>query len=260
MTNEKVPNPVRWFRPTKMREPTPATRRPGASTISMVCPPNPMISISKKAPTRGEPSSVAMAAKLPAAPMTTAAIGGAVLLDQVDGQDAEPAPDGDQGRLGSEHHTEAERGKGRRNDSEQVHGRHGPAGLEALRGLVPSGSGQVADGQSHQKPAQGEPGQRPPQWLSVESQLSGKVAEDLLLDLGDRLQEEVGNGRERDADDTAEDEERQIALGPKELCGVERTRTRRRRCGVCRHVSGASVDQRAACRALRGCLIRPLSS
>ena len=58
----------------------------------------------------GEPSSVLMAAKLPAAAMTTAAVGGAS-LGQVHGQHAQSAADGDQRRLGSEDHAEAQGGE-----------------------------------------------------------------------------------------------------------------------------------------------------
>ena len=77
MVSEKFPNPVKSFRPTKISEPTPAASKPGISTISMVGPPNPMTSMRRNAPVKGEPSNVAMAAKLPAPPMTTAAMAGA---------------------------------------------------------------------------------------------------------------------------------------------------------------------------------------
>ena len=38
--SEKAPNPVRLLRPTKMSEPTPAARRPGINTISIIGPPS----------------------------------------------------------------------------------------------------------------------------------------------------------------------------------------------------------------------------
>ena len=72
--------------------PTPAARRPGTSTISIIGPPRPAISMSRKAPTRGEPKSVAMAAKLPAAPITKAAIGGASRLTRWTASTPSPLP------------------------------------------------------------------------------------------------------------------------------------------------------------------------
>ena len=49
-----------------MSEPIPAASRPGSSTTPSNGPPSPAASISKNAPVMGDPSSVAMAAKLPA--------------------------------------------------------------------------------------------------------------------------------------------------------------------------------------------------
>ena len=60
-----------------MSAPRPAASRPGIMTTAIVAPPIPAASMSRNAPTSGEPSSVAIAAKLPAAPITMAAIGGA---------------------------------------------------------------------------------------------------------------------------------------------------------------------------------------
>ena len=51
----------------------PAASRPGRNTTPIIGPAIPATSISRKAPTIGEPSRVLMAAKLPAAPMTTVA-------------------------------------------------------------------------------------------------------------------------------------------------------------------------------------------
>ena len=78
--SENVPSPVRWSRTMKISEPTPAASRPGTSTSSSMAPPSPEASISRNAPSRGEPSSVLMAAKLPAAATTVAVLGGASRL------------------------------------------------------------------------------------------------------------------------------------------------------------------------------------
>ena len=76
-----------------MSAPTPAASRPGTSTSSSVTPPKPIASISRKAPLSGEPSSVAMAAKLPAAPTTALTCGdAAAALDRLTVHAASPPP------------------------------------------------------------------------------------------------------------------------------------------------------------------------
>ncbi len=67
-------------------------------------PPSPTASISRKAPTMGEPNSVLMAAKLPAAAITTAAVGGASLLASCTASTPSPPPMAISGCLRSEHH------------------------------------------------------------------------------------------------------------------------------------------------------------
>ena len=89
---EKVPKPVRLSSPTKIRAPTPADSNPGTSTSSIMGPPKPAISIRRKAPTMGEPRRVAMAAKLPATPITTTAIGGASRLNRCTARTPRPLP------------------------------------------------------------------------------------------------------------------------------------------------------------------------
>ena len=68
--SENVPKPVQASSPTKMSEPTPAASRPGTSTTPSKGPPSPDTSIMRNAPTMGDPNSVLIAAKLPAAPIT----------------------------------------------------------------------------------------------------------------------------------------------------------------------------------------------
>ena len=55
-------------------------------------PPSPAISMRRNAPTSGEPSSVAMAAKLPAAPMTATAMCGASFLTRCIASTPSPLP------------------------------------------------------------------------------------------------------------------------------------------------------------------------
>ena len=66
MAREKVPSPVQASRPMKTRLPTPAASRPGTRTTPSIGPPRPDASMSRNAPTMGDPSRVLMAAKLPA--------------------------------------------------------------------------------------------------------------------------------------------------------------------------------------------------
>ena len=75
-----------------MSDPMPAASKPGTRTTPMSGPPSPAASMSRKAPTIGDPSSVAMAAKLPAAPMTTTAIAGASFLTRCTASTPSPPP------------------------------------------------------------------------------------------------------------------------------------------------------------------------
>ena len=92
IASENVPSPVRWSRPRKISEPTPAASSPGTSTSSSMAPPSPEASISRNAPSRGEPSSVLTAAKLPAAATTVAVLGGASFLTRRTARTPSPPP------------------------------------------------------------------------------------------------------------------------------------------------------------------------
>ena len=70
----------------------PAASRPGISTSSIMAPPSPVASISRKAPVRGEPSRVAMAAKLPAAATTVWVRAGASRLASRTAMTPSPPP------------------------------------------------------------------------------------------------------------------------------------------------------------------------
>ena len=65
--SDAVPSPVSESRPMKTRAPIPAASSPGSRTSESIAPPSPAASISRNAPSSGEPSRVLMAAKLPAA-------------------------------------------------------------------------------------------------------------------------------------------------------------------------------------------------
>ena len=70
MASDTAPCPVHASNPIKVSAPVPAARRPGTKTNPRMGPPRPDASISKKAPLRGEPSTVLSAAKLPAVATT----------------------------------------------------------------------------------------------------------------------------------------------------------------------------------------------
>ena len=97
---EKVPSPVQESRPMKISDPTPAATRPGTSTSPSVGPPSPEASISRNAPSRGDPSSVLTAAKLPAAATTAVAWSGTSRLARRTANAARPAPSAISGASG----------------------------------------------------------------------------------------------------------------------------------------------------------------
>jgi len=70
----------------------PAARRPGRRTTPIIGPAIPATSMRRKAPRIGDPSKVLMAAKLPAAPMTTVACSGASFFTRCTIQAASPPP------------------------------------------------------------------------------------------------------------------------------------------------------------------------
>ena len=92
----RCPSPSGRRGPRNTSDPMPAASRPGRSTTPIIGPASPATSMRRKAPRSGEPSSVLMAAKLPAAPMTTVACCRGVLLHQVHHQRRQTAADGDE--------------------------------------------------------------------------------------------------------------------------------------------------------------------
>ena len=211
---ENVPNPVRLSRPTKIRAPTPAESKSGDQHQLHHRAAQPRHLHEKEGADDGRAQERGDGGEAPGDTDHDHGHRRRVPLEQVDREDAEAAPDCDQRRLRAQHRAEAQRGEGRRDDAEELDGLHRPAGFEALRGLVAPGSGQEANGQSDEQPAQGQPGQRPPQRLSVEPEAVREIDEDLVLELGDGVQEEVGNGRHGDADDGPQEEQDDVAPRP----------------------------------------------
>ena len=75
-----------------MSVPMPAASRPGTSTRPSIGPPRPEASSSRNAPISGEPSSELIAAKLPAAAITAAALGGASAAASATASTPSPLP------------------------------------------------------------------------------------------------------------------------------------------------------------------------
>ena len=98
----------------------PDARRPGSATRLRVAPAMPAASMMRKAPSRGEPSSVLIAAKLPADAMIVTAIGGTSFLTRRTVEGREPTADRDERRLGAEHRAEAQRRERGEDDAGQV--------------------------------------------------------------------------------------------------------------------------------------------
>ena len=98
----------------------PEASSPGSATRLSVSPPMPAASMIRNAPRMGDPSRVLMAAKLPADAMIVSAMGGASFFSRCTVERAEPAADGDEGRLGTENGAQAERGERGEDDGGQL--------------------------------------------------------------------------------------------------------------------------------------------
>ena len=205
----------------KISEPTPAASSPGASTTPSIAPPIPATSIIRNAARRGEPRSVLIAAKLPAAPITTLAISGASRLTRWMARTPEAAADRDRRRLRAEDDPEAEGGERGSDDPGELDRRHGSGCLEPLRRLVPCRSRQVPDRERHEQAAQRKQRNRPPGGLALEAEVAGQGAVQILLQLGEAHEEEVRSRRHRHADERAEQEQHDVRAAPEKL---ERTR------------------------------------
>src|SRR5271169_2679006 len=187
IARENVPSPVRWSRPRKISEPTPAASRPGTSTSSSMAPASPEASISRNAPSSGEPSSVLMAAKLPAAATTVAVLGGASRLTRRTARTPSPPPRAIRGASGPSTTPRLRVANAASTMPGSSAGAGGPPPtLNPSAGEWPPLAGQVPDGQSGQQPGQQQRRDRPPQRLGGKAQALGQVGEDPHLQLGDQ--------------------------------------------------------------------------
>ena len=233
MASENVPSPVAESSPMKISEPMPAASSPGTSTSSSVAPPSPDASISRNAPSSGEPSSVLMAAKLPAAATTAFVRSGASRLTSRIAQIAEPAAQRDQRCLRPEHHAQAQRGQCGQHHAGQLGLRGAGAALNPSAGDCPPVPGRywMASGDQH-------PGQRPAAAPATTSARHGSRAraagrEDPPLQLGHQREEEIGRRRDGRADDRGEDQQHHVATAAQQGQGISRaSRHHPRRTGL----------------------------
>ena len=134
--SEKLPRPVQLSRPTKTNAPIPEASRPGSATRLSVIPLTPATSMIKNAPSTGEPSSVLIAAKLPA-DVIISAIGGASFFARLTVSAARPPPIAISG-ASPEHGAEAQCGQRCEGDAwELACSGRASAGLKAKCGRMP---------------------------------------------------------------------------------------------------------------------------
>ena len=108
---------------------------------------------------------------------------------------------------------------------------------------------------SDEQAAQCQPRQRPPERLPMETDARGQIDEDLVLELGHGIEEEVGDRRHGDADDGPEEEQHDVAPRPDDRSGVRRGGRcrRRRRGGRARRVGHVPLLRR--CIRFRSCFL-----
>ena len=231
-------------------DPTPAASRPGTSITPSSGPPKPATSIRRNAPTRGEPRRVLMAAKLPAAPMTTVACAGASFLTRCTMSTASPPPIAMRGASGP---------------------RTAPRQRVRSAAMTMPGNISVVGAGLDLKPSAGEcppvPGRN---WMVaataapaitrmgrghhagalVEAEVDRQGGEHPLLGHVHELQEVVRDQRDRYADDRAEQQQHDVLPAPEQLLGAGRGR-RRRGCGRLVGVVGHACSLTYAARTSR---------
>src|SRR5262249_58285828 len=93
----------------------------------------------------------------------------------------------------------------------QLDGRRGrAAGLEAVRRDVAAAAGQPVDRDGGDGAGEREPGKRPPDRLRREAELSGQVVVDPDLEQVDDLEEAPRRGRDHEADERGDHEQRPV--------------------------------------------------
>ena len=210
----------------KMSDPTPAASRPGTSTSCIVGPPRPEASISRNAPVRGEPSRVLIAAKLPAAAITDWTRAGASRLTSRTARAPSPAPMAISGPSGPSTTPRLKVAKAASTmPGSSIADGGPPPALNPSAGEWPPVPGRYFRVRLTSTPASSSGRMGHHRRFGVEAQLLGQAGEDPALQLADQREEEVGHGRDGDADDRGQRQQDQVTPGPQQ----------RQRIGRCRH-------------------------
>src|SRR5579875_3677402 len=186
MARENEPRPLQASRPVKISEPTPEASRPGSSTRPSACPPSPDASISRNAPVSGDPSSVLMAAKLPADATTVRTRSGASRRARRTVSAASPPPSA-------------------------ISGISGPSTAPKISVASDTRITPGSCSPPGEHPADGQHGQRPPGRLCMEAQAVRKAGEDLFLQVADQGQVSVRHRGDGRADGRGQRQQHQVA-------------------------------------------------
>ena len=227
--SEKVPKPVQLSSPMKISEPTPAASSPGASTTPSIGPPIPATSIIRNAAGRGEPRSVLIAAKLPAAPITTLAISGASRLTRWTARTPRPLPIAIRGASGPRTTPRLSVANEAMTIPGSSIGGTGPDDLNPSAGLCPAVPGRCRIVSATSRPLSASSGiGHQTGWLS-KPRSPGRVPIQIVLQSGETLEKEVRGRRHRHTDDRAEHEQHDVRAAPEKLGGTRCSPCRRRR-------------------------------
>ena len=228
IASENVPSPVQASRPMKMSEPTPAASRPGTSTTCIIAPPRPEASISRNAPVRGDPSSVLMAAKLPAAATTAWTRAGASRLTSRTARTPSPPPRAISGASGPSTTPRLKVANAASTMPGSSIGDGGPSpALNPSAGEWPPLPGRYRMVRPTSTPASSSGRMGHHRGSASKPSVLGQSGEDPSLQLADQREKEVGRRRDGHADDRGKDQQGDIAPGPQQRQWIGRCRHER---------------------------------
>jgi len=217
---ENVPSPVHASRPMNMRAPHPGREQAGHQDDPQHCPAQARgFHQQERAQDRGAEQR-ADGGEAAGRGHDRGGLRWHVAPGEPHGEDGKPAADSDQGRLGSQHDPEAQRGQGRENDAGKLGRRGGAAGLERVGGGVAARARQVPDGRRDQQAGDRERQQRPPRRCTVKAEPVGQVREDLRLQVIDQGEEAIRRRGDRHAKQRGQEQQPEIALAPQQRLRV----------------------------------------
>lgn len=164
---------------------------------------------------------------------------GRIVLEQVDGKNADAAAECYQRCLRAEHDPETEGRQRREDDAGELDRQDRARRLESLCRPVPARPRQEPDRQRNQQATESEERNRPPGGLGVESELAGKGSVHVVLHLGNTFEEEQCSHRYRNPDDRAEREQHHVAPASQKGCRIGGSEV----CQIGHSVLGAGVKR-----------------